>query len=180
MRAVVTEIDFDLVFELDEFRARFLHDANEANAFAAVEKNAREYLAEYGWFEAPLQTYVASYYPPIVTVFLYHVVEQEPYLSSEDDDVEWVWVVVGDLPSVFLVEERISDGLGALYGYTVLIDDWVETVEAGDSVEEYFFIDLPADRDNAGMLRIKSEFLKKNFILAEKPPLFPGIGHREI
>ena len=119
---------------------------------------------------------MGAYFPPIVAVFAYKVEKSRPIGIDATDILEWIWVMVGDLPSAYLVNEEITDALVALAGYTVVAGDWVKAVEVGGSADNPAYFDAPTDKEHAALLRPRIEFLKQNFLYAEVPPLFPDIG----
>ncbi len=172
---VVHKVDFELVFSMDEFRREFLDSEEEDEEFEALEKRAREFLTSYTWCPPIQATFVAAYFAPIVAVFAYKVEKSRPIGTDSTDVLEWIWVVVGDLPSAYLVNEEITDALVALAGYTVVASDWVKAVEAGGSADDLVYFDAPPDSEYAALLRPRIEFLKQTFLYAEVPPLFPDI-----
>lgn len=170
------DIDFDLVFREDEFRHRFLSGEDENSAFYAMELSAKTVLSLNSWCPPTVETYVAAYCPPIVAVFLYKFDKQHP-LTFEDKDgfPEWIWVVVGDLPPICSLYEPLKDGLDALRYWVAAYQTWLERFDAGLSLEELTFLDVPEDAEHAEMLRGRVEFLLKHFLYNERPPLFPGL-----
>ncbi len=169
------KVDFDLVFEADDFRNRFLDGREDHEGFDAIEKEARNFLTTYTWCPPVEGVYVGCYCPPVVAVFAYKVEKSPPIGIDSTDILEWIWVVAGDLPPAYLINEEITDALVALAGYTAVASDWVKAVEGGDTVDDFVYFDLPADKEHAAMLRPRIDLLKQHFLYVERPPLFPGI-----
>lgn len=169
------KVDFELVFSIDEFRREFLDSEEERKEFEPIERRARDFLTSHTWCPPIQATFVGAYFPPIVSVFAYKVEKSHPIGTDSTDVLEWIWVVVGDLPSAYLVNEEITDGLVALAGYTAVAADWVKAVEAGGSADGPVCFDAPAEKKYAELMRPRIEFLKQTFLYAEVPPLFPDM-----
>ena len=170
------DIDFDLVFREDDFRRRFLQGDEEQSQFTEMEESAKSVLSAEPWCPPTIETYVAAYCPPILGVFLYKIDTQHPIaLEDEDDFPEWAWVVVGDLPPLYILYVPIGDGLGALRVYIEIYQTWLERFDSGLPFEELDDLKVPKDAKHADMLRVRLELLTKNFTEALRPPLFPGL-----
>ncbi len=176
MTACDIDIDFDLVFREDDFRQRFLRGEEEKSGFADIEAKAKAVLSDEPWCPPTTETYVAAYCPPIVAVFLYRIDTQHPVaLEDEDGFPEWAWVVVGDLPPLYILYVPIGDGVGALRVYIEMYQTWLKRFDAGLPFEELDDLEVPKDAEHADMLRVRLKLLTKNFVEALRPPLFPGL-----
>jgi hypothetical protein len=177
--SVSSNIDFDLVFRSDVFQERFLYDDEELEGFEQIESGARSFLESRDWCPPIREVYVGAYFPPIVAVFLYRVDKISPARSGEPDDqsegMEWVWIVMGDLPPACMITENLSCGLHALTAYVAAATDWIEKVEAGQKGNEVLYINLPHDAGKIELLRPRVKLLKKIFTESDTPPLFPGM-----
>ena len=171
----MNNIDFDLVFQQEEFIEEFLEGNDERREFFGIENQARSYLSAQPWCPPIQDIYVAAYCQPIVAVFLYKVDIRHPTARNVDGVREWVWVVVGDFPPLYFMNDQITDALDALMGYVSVIGGWIKAVDQGRSIEEFSFIDAPADSEHADMLRIRMDLLKQHFLQSAVPPLFPGL-----
>ncbi|TQV80787.1 hypothetical protein [Denitrobaculum tricleocarpae] len=175
MTACDIDIDFDLVFREDDFRQRFLRGEEEKSGFADIEAKAKAVLSDEPWCPPTTETYVAAYCPPIVAVFLYRIDTQHPVaLEDEDGFLEWAWVLVGDLPPLYILYMPIADGLDALRCYVGVYQTWLKRFDAGLPLEEIADLKVPHDEEHAEMLRVRAKLLTEFFLENERPPLFPG------
>ncbi len=172
----VCDIEFDLVFREDEFRRGFLQGEEENIRFAEMEATAKAVLSAEPWCPPTTETYVAGFCPPILGIFLYRIDTQHPIaLEDEDGLPEWAWVVVGDLPPLYILYMPIVDGLSALRGYVAVYQTWLKRFDAGLPFEELDDLKVPKDEEHAEMLRVRLNLLMKHFLSNERPPLFPGL-----
>jgi hypothetical protein len=71
-------------------------DAEDTALLAQLESSALKYLSSFDWCSSVRDAYFGDGYGGIVAVFLFRIVPARP---STD---EWLWVVVGDLPSAHM------------------------------------------------------------------------------
>lgn len=111
-----------------------------------------------------------------MAVFLYIIDTQHPAaLEGENGFLEWRWVVVSDLPPLYIRYIPIADGLEALRCDVAVYQTWLERFDSGLLFEELDDLKVPKDAKHADMLRVRLELLTKNFTEALRPPLFPGL-----
>jgi hypothetical protein len=109
-----------------DFIRRYTEDREVAKAMYG---RARRFLESFAWCGGIEQGYVGILQSDIVAVFLFKIRPARP------DVDEWLWVVVGDLPSAYLVCENSPDPVMALEGYIEEMSRWVDAVENGRPVD---------------------------------------------
>jgi hypothetical protein len=75
-----------------------------------------------------------------------------------------IWVVVGDLPSIYFETEDIDTRAKALAVYCNIAENWADRVIAGEDVSECFPIAAEPTGDHARMLKSRIATLRKAFI----------------
>ena len=80
-----------------------------------------------------------------------------------DDQDSFLWVVVGDLPTAYLVADSTTP-YEALETYSSLMADWADAVESGASLDDVFPVDARPTSVDACILRRRLLFLKDNVL----------------
>ena len=94
----------------------------------------------------------------VVGVFLCEI---EPN-SRDVDDV--LWVIVGDLPSAYLVTDDSPTAEAALRTYIDLMNEWVGAVKKGDSVDKLIPVNVAPNAEHARMLESRLRFLRERVL----------------
>ena len=125
------------------------------------------YIAWCGGIE---KAYVGIVQSDIVCVFLFKIRPAKPEVD------EWLWVVVGDLPSAYLVCDNSPHPALALEGYVEEMSRWVDAVEKGQPVDDLIPTRVDPTPKYAQMLKIRleiiEEYLMREFgeVLKDAPP----------
>ena len=123
---------------------------------------ARQYLASQRWCARILREYFGMGVGGIFAVFLFQVDNE----AANDDD--WIWVVVGDLPSAYLVPDQAPNPSEALRVYVSLMTDWIEAVEQHGDLDAVFPVAAEPTAANARLLRVRLDYLRQEFL---RPPI---------
>jgi hypothetical protein len=94
-------------------------------------------------------------------VFLFQI---EPINSTIDN---YIWVIVGDLPSVYL-DQNVTTGQEALSIYCELMTEWAESVLQGKSTEDCFPVLAAPTIKNAELLKRRIAFIKTELLIQDK------------
>jgi hypothetical protein len=144
---MLVQID-DIVGDSEEDTKR-LHDMAEV---------ARKYITSFRWC-LPIKTaYFADGFGGIVALFLF---EFDDKIGGTDDRL---WVVVGDLPSAYMVVEPRDCAREALGRYCELMDDWIGAVLNAGDFGHVFPVDAAETPGNAEALRTRLQFLRAEII----------------
>jgi len=118
---------------------------------------ARSYLSGFNWCPPIINLYLAFGIGGVVGLFL---AELEAKIDDQDG---FLWVIVGDIPTAYLVADSTTP-YEALETYCSLMDDWAEAVESGSSLEQVFPVAAKPTPENASMLRKRLSFIKKSVL----------------
>lgn len=130
------------------FGSELLEQLNEAESF----------LLSFSWLHAIEQAYLGNWFEGIVGIFLFKI---SPKLVGVDD---FVWVIVGDLPSAYITVDDCPNPAAALDGYIGALEEWVSAVLMGEPIEELIPVDAPANRENALALKARLQFLDEHIL----------------
>jgi hypothetical protein len=151
----------------DDFIRAYREDPETAKA---MYQRARRFLESFTWCGGIEEAYVGILQSDIVGVFLFKI---RPAKKEVD---EWLWVVVGNLPSAYLVGDNSPNPVLALQGYIEEMSRWVDAVENGQPVDDLIPTRVDPTRKYAQMLKIRleiiEEYLMREFgeVLKDAPP----------
>lgn len=95
---------------------------------------------------------------------LYLVRFEHGIASGEGRGDEEIWVVVGDMPSIYFETEDIPTRADALGVYCNIAEDWADHVIAGDDLAECYPIPVEPTLEHARMLTSRIATIRKDFI----------------
>jgi hypothetical protein len=135
--------------------------SEETQQLHALAARANEYIQGQSWCTQIIATYFGAGVGSILGVFLFQF---QPWVKQTD---EFLWVVVGDLPSAYLVVDNAPEPVAALEQYCNVMDDWISAARAGQGVETVFPVDAHASEDNAMVLARRLLYIRSELV-----PLF--------
>ena len=121
-------------------------------------KEARRYLLSFNWCREIKKSWFGWGVGGVCAVFLFEII---PAKKNVD---RWLWVVVGDLPSAYLVLDGNSTPMKALDTYVELMQEWVEAVKQGKRTNKLIPVDAPETMENADLLERRLAFLRKKVL----------------
>jgi hypothetical protein len=130
----------------DELDTRILREMNE---------EAKSYLLRFRWCKSIRQSLFGDGFGGIIAAFLIQI---EPAVSDVD---EWLWVIVGNVPPVYLVTDEIQDAGQALQTYVDLMREWVGAVEKGLPTEKLVPVNAPATAESAVALKTRLDAVEQ-------------------
>ena len=147
---------------MNEITLNNLNEVDEIRFILSLEKRAKEYLKKFNWclgikkswYDSELCIY------DLLGIFLFEI---EP-INSEIDN--YIWVIVGDLPSVYL-DESANSAVEALDIYCELMESWANNIIEGKSVEDCYPIPNEPTNENAELLKSRIEFIRSEILQTE-------------
>lgn len=133
-------------------------DADETKLLKEMAKEARDFLCSHKWCERVDDQHLAFGVGGVVAVFL---VQITPAATNVDP---YLWVVVGNLPPAYMVIDGSPTGADALDGYCSLMEEWVEAVKNGESIDDLIPVNVPPTREWADQLSGRLDFLKSKIL----------------
>ena len=104
------------------------------------------------------------------SVFSVFLVEIDPQPTGVD---RWLWVIVGDIPSAYLVTDESPNPIAAAETYIGLMRSWIGMAREGESSSTTFPVNLPTTPESANRLERKIDSLQQHILpwLQQVPPL---------
>lgn len=133
-------------------------DLDEDRRLRELLERARDYVAGHAWCGEILNCYLGDGVAPIFAVALMQIRPSQP------DVDEWLWVVVGDVPSLYLVTDDAPTAEDALRIYIELRDEWIAAVRSGAPTDNLAPVNVPATPEWADQLESRLRFLEREFL----------------
>jgi hypothetical protein len=140
-------------------------DEEETLQLKALINEARRFVGGFSWCQSVRQAFLGFGIDGLIATVLVRIRPR-----SHDVD-EWLWVIVGDVPPLYLVTDRSPTPAAALKTYIELCQEWVDAVKEGGPVEGLAPIDAPPDAEHADMLERRVRFLETEILpeLSSRP-----------
>jgi hypothetical protein len=123
-------------------------------------EESKQFLSSYSWCYHIKDGWLFTNLGKVLCVFLYEIDNSH---SLEDN---FLWVVVGDLPPIYLDTYNVLSNRDALEVYVEIVNDWIYHVETNQSLEKCF--PLASDHSSESLQKLKKRTdLLQNAILPE-------------
>ena len=129
-----------------------------APSLHAALKDAEAFINFYDWVGGIEAEFVGLDFDDSLYVFLFKII------PIRDDVDDWLWVVIGDVPSAYITCDDANDPYEALDGYVGAMEAWVEAARSGTSVADLVPVDVPATPANAAMLEKRLKFIDETIL----------------
>lgn len=133
-------------------------DKTDTRLLIAMADEARRYLEGHAWCERIEAQHFGLGIGGIVAVFLFEI------SNTAHRDDRYLWIIVGDLPSAYLVTDAEPNPACALAIYIDIMEDWADAVLSGASLDEQFPVSAPATKENAANLRDRLIYLRDKLL----------------
>ena len=133
-------------------------DEEENQRLRAMEQTARDFITDFDWCEEVREFFYGATIGDVFAVFLVHI---KPARDSVD---EYVWIIVGDLPSAYLVTDDCANPKQALEGYIWEMRKWVALAKEGRSSDDVIPVNVPATPEWAATLESRLDALEQKII----------------
>jgi len=116
---------------------------------------AESFLASHSWCGQIVERYFGYGVSKVVAVFLFRIAPTQPGVD------EWLWTIVGDLPSAYLVTEGNSTPVKALEGYMLEMRRWIDAVRAGRPTGDLVPVNASSTKLNAEALQSRLDLIRQ-------------------
>lgn len=133
-------------------------DDDETERLRKMEKKARDFITEFEWCGGIREFYFGDGIGDVFAVFLAYI---KPARPSVD---EYLWIVVGDLPSAYLVTDDSPRPKEALESYIWEMRKWVALAKHGRTSTDVIPVKVPATPEWAETLQSRLDALEQQII----------------
>ena len=154
------------VFKLKEDRYMFpnseLQEVEASKIIPMLYEEAQNFLLSHKWCEKVIRGWHSEDFSILdkLGVFLFQI---EP---ADDIADKYTWIIVGDLPSVYL-DESINTDREALECYCILMEEWSENILQVSSIEECYPVEAAPNTENAELLKRRIVFIRRELLMKE-------------
>jgi hypothetical protein len=156
-----SSVDVSRLVPIDDIRGDTKRESALLREMAA---EALDFVAGQAWAAPARGAWFGLGVGDVVGVFL---VEFARAVGRTDRQL---WVVVGDLPSAYLVTDHAPTATAALREYCVLMERWAQAVLDGRSLQRCFPVEAPATSTNARSLLRRVRTLRDSILPALEVP----------
>ncbi len=143
---------YPLAFKSITTKTEFYSEVVEMN------KKASDYLSSFDWCRQIKTSSIYLNLGSTLCVFLFEI------KNSASNDDNFLWVVVGDIPSLYLDTHGPKTTAEVLEDYTNLADNWVVHIKERKSVKDCYPFMTEPTIEMADMLEKRSLFIKNTLI----------------
>jgi hypothetical protein len=136
----------------------FGEDPEDTRLLGSMALDAENYLRSFSWCESIEGRYFGAGIGGVVGIFLFGIVPAHPDID------EWLWVVVGDLPSAYLVADDCKVPSEVLATYIELMRRWTTLAKSGRTSPEVIPVNVPATPEWAKELEGRLDFLEDDVL----------------
>ena len=148
----------ELLEALAPIEAYPVSSAQERAAVTALGREARQFLSGFSWCSGIEDVRVGFAVPGVIGVFLTRIRPARPEVDAI------LWVVVGDLPSAYLVTDEALTLGAALETYISEMRRWVEAVLADRTLEGVIPVEAEPTHEHAQMMAKRLYFLEREVL----------------
>lgn len=147
----MTEINIDKLTEIEEIQA-----------ILSLYYDAKNYIEDFDWCVSTKKCWYDKNHGIYekIGIFLFEI---EPINDTVDD---FIWVIVGDLPSVYL-DKSVTTGEEALKTYCELMQEWADNVKSEKSLDECYPVPVDPTKENADLLSSRISFIRRELLMTK-------------
>ena len=133
-------------------------DPDDTAMLITMSQDADNFITSFQWCPAISEKYFGFGIGGIIAVFLYHF---DSLINQADD---WLWVVVGDLPSAYIVVDNATSPQNVMECYCELMEDWADHIMSNNSTEGCYPVKAIPTKENAELLLSRIEFIRREIL----------------
>jgi len=133
-------------------------DSEETDLLRKMQDRAISFLRSFDWCPPITDAYLGFGVGGVLALFLIR------FGAKVRGTDEWLWVVEGDVPSAYFVIDDAPDPASALEVYCRLMQEWVDAVSRGQSLENVYPVAVTPSKKHAEMLQKRIGFIRQTLI----------------
>lgn len=120
---------------------------------------AENYLVGFDWCVKIIDGWIAASFGYILNIFLFRV-----QIYGKPSKNNFFWIIVGDIPPAYFDVASTPTKYDALKAYINVMQDWVDNVNGGNSLELCYPVNVPPEKKYADMLDIRLQLLREDYL----------------
>ena len=122
-----------------------------------MQKEADRFISSFTWCVSIVNSSLYYNLGEKLCVFHYEI---DPSKNADT----FIWIIVGDLPSMYLDVYGAKTTIEVLEQYVDLSRDWISSVKSGISVDDCYPFDADPTLEMADLLKRRANFIEKSII----------------
>ena len=131
-----------------------MSEPEDAKQLHGMADQARAFLERHPWCERIIDLEYGDGVGSIVGVFRATIVPAEPGVDEQ------LWVIVGDVPPLYLVTEELPTPRSALRAYLEWRREWIDAVRNRRPTDDLPAVDMAPTEANADRLAVRLDFIE--------------------
>ena len=123
-----------------------------------VHEEAVNYLMDFAWCKKIISSYIYLNLGSTLCIFLFEIE------NSASNDDRYLWLIVGDIPAMYLDTHGPKTTKEVLEDYVRLAEDWITQVKQGKSIKNCYPFRSEATPEMAALLEKRTSFIKNTLI----------------
>jgi hypothetical protein len=133
-------------------------DREDTNLLNGMSERAQAFLSSFSWCVSINQFYFGCGIGGVFAVFFAHLQPSRPAID------DFLWVVVGDLPSAYLVVDSSTTPSQAMSAYIAAMRRWAKLAKKGKTSRNVIPVNVPATPEWAEALEGRLKMLEQEIL----------------
>ncbi len=133
-------------------------DDAETQRLRGMEQKARDFVSQFDWCDGIRDFYFGAGIGDVFAVFLAHIKPMRPEVD------QYLWIVVGDIPSAYLVTDDCPNPREALEGYIWEMRKWVALAKQGQTSKDVIPVNVSPTPEWSKTLEVRLDTLERNIV----------------
>ena len=121
-------------------------------------KTASTYLYSHIWCDKIEKQWFVANWENLLAIFFFKIT------TNTKDVNEYVWLVVGDLPSICIDVESAANEQEVVKAYVGIMEDWIKCVHNKGNIKKCYPINVPPTKGYADMLKVRMSLIKEHIL----------------
>lgn len=121
-------------------------------------EESKKYLTSHKWCKSIKQGWLFTNIGYAVNIFLYEIENEQ----SPDDN--FIWIMVGDLPAIYLDTYGVETTREVIEGYIDLASDWIHFAESDQYLDNCFPFQINISSESIRMFKERIQLLHDNIL----------------
>ena len=136
-----------------------LGDSEEDSALLLkMATEAKQFIQSFEWCSGVNHEYFGLGVGGVIAAFLYNITPAKPDVDS------WLWVIVGDVPSAYIVTDDAHTPVLAVEAYIREMREWAAAAKAGNPVDDLIPVNVPETAEWGHELERRLGFIERKLL----------------
>ena len=148
-------IDTSEMISMETILEKYANDVENIK----LAKKASAYLYSHIWCNKIEKQWLVANWENLFAIFFFKIT------TNTKDTNEYVWLVVGDLPSICIDVESATNEQEVVKAYITIMEDWIKCVHNKGDIKKCYPINVPPTKGYADMLNTRISLIKEHILV---------------